>query len=613
MWKNEIGRCRGRNSTERYRMTPTDDQKQASRAALSTVFSYLRRYRRGLIAGGVCLVLANVLLLANPWILKMTIDSLKRGTGKDQLLIYALGMVLITAVAGVFRFLMRRIIIGISRKIEFDLRQDFFAHLETLSPSFYLKHRTGDLMALAINDLNAVRALVGPGVMYSMNTLVVALSAISLMVVLSWKLTLVALLPMILLSVAVYHSVKMIHVLFEKVQEKFANLNSRAQENLAGIRVVKAYAREANEIEAFRKSSESYVEQNMKLFKVQSLLMPLLTLVAGLGALTIVAYGGKQVIDEGLSLGAFVAFHGYLTILIWPMIAIGWVMNVTQRGLASMGRINRIMERTSDIRSPAATEARRPTGFSIRFDRVTFTYPGNTERLPALKNVSFTIADGQTVAIIGPTGSGKTSIVSLILRLFDPDSGEVFLGDTPVRSIALDELKRHIGVVPQDIFLFSTTLRDNIAFGNPALSADELYRYSGIAAVNEDVEGFPRQYETLVGERGINLSGGQKQRVAIARALAKDPRVLILDDALSSVDTNTEEKILSRLRVEMRKRTSIVIAHRISTVQNADRILVMDGGELVEEGTHEELLEFGGIYARTFQKQALAADLDKEY
>lgn len=593
-------------------MSRSDKQKQAERAALATVFGYLRRYRRGLITGSICLVLANVLLLVNPWILKMTIDSLKQGTTREQLLRFALLLVVITAVAGVFRFLMRRIIIGISRKIEFDLRQDFFSHLETLSPSFYLKNRTGDLMALATNDLNAVRALVGPGVMYSMNTLVVSLFAVSLMAVLSWKLTLVALLPMILLSVAVYHSVKKIHSLFEKVQERFANLNSRAQENLAGIRVVKAYAREAHEIEAFRKLSISYVAQNMKLFKVQSLLMPLLTLVAGLGSLTIVAYGGKQVIDAELSLGAFVAFHGYLTMLIWPMIAIGWVMNVTQRGLASMERIKRVMDRVPDIQSPVE-DVRRPTDFSIRFDGVTFTYPGNSQRMPALRNVSFTIGDGETVAIVGPTGSGKTSVVAMILRLFDPDGGEVLLGETPVKNIALDELKRSIGVVPQDIFLFSTTVRENIAFGTPGLGDDELLRYSTIAAVNEDVDGFPRRYETVVGERGINLSGGQKQRIAIARALAKDPPVLILDDALSSVDTSTEEKILSRLREEMRRRTAIIISHRISTVQNADRILVMDGGELRESGTHEELLALGGMYAEMNRKQALAAVLDEEY
>jgi ATP-binding cassette subfamily B multidrug efflux pump len=583
------------------------------RNALRTVFAYLRRYRGGLIIGSCCLVLANLLLLVNPWILKMAIDSLTQGITRERLLLLALILVLVTAVAGVFRFLMRRIIIGISRKIELDLRQDFFAHLETLSPSFYLEHRTGDLMALATNDLNAVRALVGPGVMYSMNTLVVAVFAIFLMAVLSWKLTLVALLPMIFLSVAVYHSVKVIHNLFEKVQEKFANLNSRAQENLAGIRVVKAYAREAHEISEFKELSSAYVAQNMKLFKVQSLLMPLLTLVAGLGALTILAYGGMQVIDKQMSLGAFVAFHGYLTILIWPMIAIGWVMNVTQRGLASMERINRILERATDIKSPPAHEERRPERFSVQFDRVSFTYPGVSKRLPALTDVSFTIEDGQTVAIVGPTGSGKTSIVALMLRLFDPDSGEVLLGGAPVRTIPLEELRTRIGVVPQDIFLFSTTLRENISFGHPGLESDELKRFSTIAAVDDEVEGFPKQYETLVGERGINLSGGQKQRVAIARALAKDPRVLILDDALSSVDTNTEEKILTKLREEMRRRTSIVIAHRISTVQNADRILVMDGGELVEAGTHEELLEHNGIYAEMVRKQALAADLDKDY
>ncbi|MBI4719952.1 MAG: ABC transporter ATP-binding protein [Chitinivibrionia bacterium] len=580
--------------------------------AIRTILSYLRRYRGGLAAGAVCLVMANLFLLASPWVLKTAIDSLKAGTGGRELLTLALIIVAVTAASGVFRFLMRRIIIGVSRKIEFDLRQDFFSHLETLSPSFYLKHRTGDLMALATNDLAAVRELAGPGVMYPMNTIVISCFAVSLMAVLSWKLTLVSLLPMILLSIAVYRSMKVIHMLFEKVQEKFAALNSRAQENLSGIRVVKAYAREDHETELFRELSSSYIEQNMKLFKVQSLLMPLLTFIAGLGALTLLAYGGMQVIDGALSLGSFVAFHGYLAMLIWPMVAIGWVMNITQRGLASMGRINAIMEQTADIRDPAPHEAKHPGDFSICFDRVSFTYPGSPDRPPALRGVSFTIGHGTTTAIVGPTGSGKTSIVSLIVRLFEPDSGRVLLGGVPVNEIPLAALRRAIGLVPQDIFLFSTTLRENMAFGAPALSDEALSRYSAVAAVRDEVEDFPRKYETIIGERGINLSGGQKQRVAIARALAKDPDVLILDDALSSVDTNTEETILIRLKDELKKRTSIVISHRVSTVQNADEILVLDGGTLAERGTHEELLARGGLYADMYRKQALAADLDKD-
>jgi ATP-binding cassette subfamily B multidrug efflux pump len=585
----------------------------SQRKAIKTVLSYLKRYRAGLAVGGVCLVGANLLLLVNPWILKIAIDAIKRGTDKHELLVLAVILVSVTAVSGVFRFLMRRIIIGISRKIEFDLRQDFFSHLETLSPSFYLQNRTGDLMALATNDLSAVRDLVGPGVMYPMNTIVISCFAVSLMVILSWKLTLIALLPMILLSIAVYHSMKVIHQLFEKVQEKFASLNSRAQEVLSGIRVVKAYARENHETEMFKELSATYIERNMRLFKVQSLLMPLLTFIAGLGALTLLGYGGKQVIDGSLSLGSFVAFHGYLSLLIWPMIAIGWVMNITQRGLASMGRINRIMEQKPDIQEPPPQKASQPADFSIRFERVSFTYPGSTQRLPALRDVSFTIENGQTAAIVGSTGSGKTSVVSLILRLFEPDSGRVLLGGVPVNEIPLETLRNAIGLVPQDIFLFSTTLRENMSFGVPDLSAESLVSYSALSAIRDEIEAFPRKYDTIIGERGINLSGGQKQRVAIARALAKDPDVLILDDALSSVDTNTEETILSRLRGEMKKRTAIVISHRISTVRNADQILVLDGGALIEHGTHETLLAREGLYASMYRKQALADDLDKEH
>jgi ATP-binding cassette subfamily B protein len=458
-------------------MTSAKDEKKKRRNAIRTVVRYLLRYRKRLAVGGVCLVAANILLLANPWILKLAIDELKTGITKERLLYLSLAFVTVTLVSGIFRFLMRRIIIGVSREIEFDMRGDFFAHLEKLTPVFYNKNQTGDLMALATNDLNAVRSLVGPGVMYSMNTVVVAGFALFLMIVLSWKLTVFALLPLVILSVGMYHSMKLIHRAFEKVQEKFGALNSRAQENLAGIRVVRTYAREDHEIGEFDTQSQVYLKANMKLYKIQSLLSPLLTSVAGLGALFILGYGGKQVIDGTITLGTFVAFSGYMAMLIWPMVALGWVMNMVERGLASMQRINVVMETEPAVRDvlqakPAAEgflpkeppstdqpDARESTPLhprdrSIEFENVTFAYDATSGRAPILKDLSFTVRDGETVAVVGPTGSGKSTLVSLILRLYEPQSGRVRVGGVPVEKIPLSELRSLIGLIPQDIFLF---------------------------------------------------------------------------------------------------------------------------------------------------------------
>jgi ATP-binding cassette subfamily B protein len=615
-------------------MANANDEKKKRRKAIRTIVRYLLRYRKRLAVGGVCLLAANVLLLANPWILKLAIDELKTGITKERLLYLSLAFVTVTLVSGVFRFLMRRIIIGVSREIEFDMRGDFFAHLEKLTPIFYNKNQTGDLMALATNDLNAVRSLVGPGVMYSMNTVVVAGFALFLMIVLSWKLTVVALLPLVILSVGMYHSMKLIHRAFEKVQEKFGALNSRAQENLAGIRVVRTYAREDHEIGEFDRQSQVYLKANMKLYKIQSLLSPLLTSVAGLGALFILGYGGKQVIDGTITLGTFVAFSGYMAMLIWPMVALGWVMNMVERGLASMQRINVVMKTEPAVRDvlqaepavegvletePVATDQPdtrestplRPRDRSVEFENVTFAYDATSGRAPVLKDLSFTVRDGETVAVVGPTGSGKSTLVSLILRLYEPQSGRVRVGGVPVEKIPLFELRSLIGLIPQDIFLFSDTIAENVAFGVASLAEEDLGRLTRLAAIDEEIQGFPAKYETVLGERGINLSGGQKQRVAIARALAKDPAILILDDALSSVDTDTEEKILRSLREEMKKRTAVLISHRISTVRDADRILVLDDGRLVEEGTHEDLIERGGLYADMFHKQQIMYDLER--
>jgi ATP-binding cassette subfamily B protein len=595
-------------------LSPKNDERTKRRQAIGTIVRYLMRYRKRLAIGAVCLLLSNLLLLANPWILKLAIDELKSGIAKDRLLLLAVVFVAVTLLSGVFRFFMRRIIIAVSRDIEFDMRGDFFAYLEKLSPVFYNKNRTGDLMALATNDLNAVRALVGPGVMYSMNTIVVAGFALGLMIVLSWTLTVAAVLPLLILSVGMYHSMKLIHLYFEKVQEEFGVLNSRAQENLSGIRVVRTYAREEHETRDFDEQSLVYLQANMKLYKIQSLLSPLLTSVAGLGALFILGYGGKQVIDETITLGTFVAFSGYLAMLIWPMIALGWVMNIMERGLASMQRIKVVMDTKpaiEDVVDKNPSGALHPLDRSIRFENVSFAYDPESGRTPVLKDLSFTIRDSETVAVVGPTGSGKSTLVSLILRLYEPQTGRVLVGGAPVDKIPLSELRSLVGLIPQDIFLFSDTIGENIGFGVPSLGASELDRLSRLAAIDDEIRGFPSKYDTLLGERGINLSGGQKQRLAIARALAKDPAILILDDALSSVDTDTEEKILRRLREEMKTRTAILISHRISTVREADRILVLDGGRLVEEGAHEDLVGRHGVYAEMFHKQQIMYDLER--
>jgi ATP-binding cassette subfamily B protein len=410
----------------------------------------------------------------------------------------------------------------------------------------------------------------------------------------------------------VYHSIKIIHRLFERVQEKFASINARAQENLSGIRVVKAYAREDYETAEFATASRDYVDANWKLFKVQSLLHPLLATVAGFGVLAILLFGGRMVIRGDITLGTFVAFNGYLTMLVFPVIAAGWVMNMTEQGLASMQRINEVMAETADITDATARAEAVPANASIRFEDVSFSYSRTGDRGDVVRNVSFEVQDGETVAIVGATGSGKTTIISLLMRLYDPTGGRVLVGGCDVREIPLQTLRDMIGLVPQDIFLFSETIRENISFGVSELEDPVLHEVSRTAAIYDEVEEFPHKFESMIGERGINLSGGQKQRVAIARALAKKPRILVLDDALSSVDTTTEENILSSLEGELESRTAILISHRVSTARQADRVIVMRDGEIAEQGTHDQLIAQGGIYAEMYRKQMLMVALEQE-
>ncbi len=595
-------------------MPPNAGSNDKRRRALRTVLGYLARYRRGLAIGAVCLVLNDAFMLVRPWVLKLAVDDLGRGIDPARLGTYALLIVGVAAASGVFRFFMRRIIIGISRRIEVDMRGDFFAHLQRLSPSFYNARRTGDIMALATNDLNAVRTLVGPAVMYSMNTLVVGGFSVALMLHLSWPLTLAALTPMAVLIFVVYRNMRIIHRLFERVQQRFAAINSRAQENLSGIRVVKSYAREEHEVREFERLSEDYVGENLRLFRVQALLNPTLTALAAFGALAILLIGGWLVIDERITLGVFVAFNGYLMMLIWPTIAIGWVMNIVERGLASMQRINEVMDVEPDIVDPPderRVDVSALADRTIRFEGVTFAYPGAGEGQHALRDVTLEIRHGETLAVVGPTGSGKSTLVALLLRLYDPLEGSVSIGGVDIRRLALADLRRLIGVVPQDIFLFSETIRENIAFGAEKLDDPALRAVAEMASIHDEIERFPAGYASRIGERGINLSGGQKQRVAIARALARDPDILVLDDALSSVDATTEERILASLEDELRRRTAVIVTHRVTTLHGVDRIAVLEAGRVVDVGAHDELVARCALYADMVEKQTILFDLER--
>jgi ATP-binding cassette subfamily B protein len=595
---------------DRAQRAPRNDRpsKDRSLQKLAPLRKYLARYKDRIALGLLFLLLTNAFATAAPYVLKLAIDSLSEEISTRQLTFFAALLVGIASIEGVFRYLTRRILIGMSRRVEYDLRNDFFAHLQKQSLSFFLKVRTGDLMARATNDLNAVRSLIGPGIMYSANTFMMAVIAFSLMVVISPKLTLLAMIPFPLIALVVNRLMARIHDLYESIQAQFSSVTAKAQENLSGIRVVKAYVQEESEIEAFKELNRGLIRRNLSLAKVRGLMWGSMTLLTGLSVLVLLWVGGRQVISGRITLGDFVAFYAYLTMLSWPMISLGWVTSLLQQGTASMGRLNEIFDTEPEIQDDERTDySIREIEGEIEFCNLTFSHNGE----PVLKNINLKIEKGQTVAIVGHTGAGKTTLLNMVPRLLQAEEGMVRIDGHEIRRIPLSVLRSHIGYVPQETFLFSDTLYENISFGVEAPSQQEVEEAAVLAQIRGDIEELPHRYDTMLGERGINLSGGQKQRTAIARALLRRPRILILDDALSSVDTYTEEEILRRLRSVMRERTSIIVSHRVSTVRHADLIVVLEDGEIVERGTHDELVALGGIYAELYQKQLLEEALEE--
>ncbi|MCS6952687.1 MAG: ABC transporter ATP-binding protein [Bryobacterales bacterium] len=574
---------------------------------LRTLWPYLWRYRRGLLVGLAALVLKDLAAAVQPWLIGRGVDAITAGFRWELVLGFAGALIGLSAVKGVFQYFMRVIIIGISRDIEYDLRNDLFASLVRLSPDYYRRMRTGDLMARATNDLNAVRMMLGPGIMYWTETSLTTLFVISVMLWVDWPLTLAALLPAPLVSLSVSYFGRRIHRRFEHIQKIFSDITSRVQENIAGVRVIRAYVQEESELRRFELLNRSYIKENLRLARLSGLFTPLLQTLVGVMLLIVLWVGGARLLEGRISLGHFVMFNTYMAMLVWPMIAFGWVVNLMQRGTASLARINEILQEQPTIAAPAVPR-RVPTPLrgEIRFDSVTVRYDGRV----ALEGVTLTIPAGATVAVVGHTGSGKSTLVQLIPRLLDPTAGAVLVDGVDVREFSPQELRRQIGFVPQETFLFSATLAENIAFGAPDASEADIRRAAEIAGLGPDVAGFPDGYRTLVGERGITLSGGQKQRTALARAILRNPRILILDDALSSVDTETEARILERLVHLMRERTTILISHRVSTVRHADRIFVIENGRLAEQGTHAELLALGGYYADLYQRQLLEEELE---
>lgn len=586
---------------------------------LRPIRPYIRRYRKPIAIGLILVVVSNVFGLAWPYLLKLAIDALESGITASGLAAYAGGIVGLALLGGAAKYGMREYMNGMSRRVECDLRDDFFAHLLRMSPEFYARYPTGELMSRATNDILAVRMVVGPAIMYLVNTAVVSVIALSMMAWIDLRLTALAIIPLLTVPPAVIHFGREIHRRFEAIQAQFGRISTFAQENLAGVRIVRAYTQEEAQAGEFEVLNREYLHRNMQLARIWGLFHPALMLLTGLGAVIVLWLGGRSVIQGQITIGDFVAFIFYLMMLTWPMISLGWVINLFERGAASMNRIREVLSEAPAIVDPARpVEIEDPRG-AVEFRDVWFRYPG-TERW-VLREVSFRIDPGQTVAIVGPTGAGKSTIVRLIPRLYDTDRGEILLDGVPVDRLALEQLRRLIAMVPQEPFLFSETLGANVAFALPDLHGDgsqapaedpRIREAIEIAQLAETVREFPKGLQTQLGERGINLSGGQKQRTTLARALTRPSALLILDDALSSVDTKTEARILEALAAVLRDRTSVIISHRVTAVKDADLILVVEDGEIVEQGQHDDLIAAGGTYARLLRRQLLEESLEEE-
>lgn len=583
---------------------------------------YLRRYWKSLAWGGVAVILYNVIKVLVPVVIGHAIDDMRHGITQQKILFHALRLLLVASLSAVFLYITRQVIIGASREIEFDLRNDLFANLERQSPSFYHTHRTGDIMARTTNDLNAVRQLLGPAIMYSANTLVFTCAALPFMYRISPRLTFFAFVPLPAASVIVQYFGNRIHRRFERIQAMFSDISAKAQENFSGARLIRAFAQEEAEIASFEEANREYISRSLHLVRLMAMLWPTLEFVLGLSLMITLWVGGHEVVSHQITLGEFASFNVYMVQLIWPIIAIGWVINLFQRGTASVIRIDELLKQKPTIADDPALLTCKPQESvpfkgastlppcsiqgSIELRNLTFAYPGG----PAvLQNINLQIPAGSSLAIVGPTGSGKSTLVSLIPRLLDAKPGMVLIDGAPIRSFPLSELRASVGFVPQETFLFSDTIRHNISFGAPDASEKQVEDAASVAHIRTEILEFPRGFDTMVGERGVTLSGGQKQRTAIARAVVRDPRILILDDALASVDTYTEERILGGLAKVMQGRTTIFISHRISTARNADQIAVLVQGRIAELGTHDELIARNGYYTSLFEKQRLEEEL----
>jgi len=575
---------------------------------------YLLRYKKTLLLGLLTVIGSNAFTVAQPLFLGKAVDELKHGIDShtyvsSDIVMWAALIVGFSLVASIFTYLTRQTIIVVSRHIEYDLRNDLLSHLQKLSYSYFQNKPTGDLMAHATNDISAVRNVVGPGIMYPSDTITTLTFVLIMMFTRDWQLTLLALIPMPFVSFAVYRLGKHINKIFMERQEQFSLLTTRAQETLSGVRVIRAYVRETYEEERFRKLSREYLKINLVLAKVQSIMWPLMFVLVGFSLIITIYFGGLKVIDGRMTIGTLTAFTTYLGMLIWPMIAFGWVTNLVQQGAASMGRLASIMDTEPEIQDTERTDRSIENIYgTIEFRNVSFTHKNTAQ--PTLKNINLKIESGMTVAVVGYTGTGKSTLINLIPRLYDITGGELFIDGVDIRKIPLEVLRSNIGFVPQETFLFSETIAENIRYGIDNRNEKDLNTAAEISQIAKEVMEFPKQYETMIGERGITLSGGQKQRSSIARAIMRNPKILILDDALSAVDTYTEERILHRLREFMKGRTSIIISHRISTVKDADLIVVLQNGEIVERGTHDDLVAFHGIYADLHHKQLLEQELE---